>query len=208
MAAAARVLSRHAIDRPRRRQIAAPVVLDHFDVALKTARREDHVLAAQREARARAVVETLDADDALTVFRQMIGNGVPTKVDVRVAQGFEKDRPGQVQATPVRHVKAGNAVAVRRPDAIETNAETGEPVPEHFARVVDVEAVPLRVPVNGPVHPIRVGDVRIVLVAELLLERRVDERDAAGLNAVTAENRVHVDDEHARTCPCGIDCSG
>ena len=127
------------------------------------------------------------------------------KVDVRIAQRLAKQRPHQVQSAPMRHVEARDAVAVAGGDAIEGHADRGEEVVDVGARMGDVVARPVLVRILRPRRPVAIGELRRVVQAERFLHRRADDRDAAGLDAVPAEHRVHVEHQHAHATAGQVD---
>ena len=204
MACAARVLTRHAVDLLRRRQIAAPVLRDHCNIALETTGGKNYTAGPQFRRRAQPQVQHLHADHFAVMHQQVLRHRVPAELNVGIAQRFQVQRPCQIQATPICHVKPGYAIAVARDNSVETDAESGYPVINQLTRLLCVETGPLRMAVHGPLHPVAIRKIRRVLETQLRLHGRADNGHTTRLDAVPTEHGIHIHDQHVGATVRGI----
>ena len=208
VAAATRVLTRHAENLAWRRQITRPVRLDHGNVALEAARGKNHAARVQFLLCPEPQVKYLHTRHFFITHQESLRQRVPAKRNIGVAQCLQVQRPCQVQAAPEGHVEPRHAVAMTRYNPIKGHTQAGEPIVEHFTGMLRVIARPLRITIDGPFHPVTVSPVRSVLIPQFRLHRRSCYRNAAGLDTVAAKYRVHVHNQNPGTTIGSFDGSG
>ena len=129
---------------------------------------------------------------------------VPAELDV----GFGKRCPHHwhhdVQCGTVRKMETGHGVFWGVQDEAPADAEAGQPVMHFRQGGLHVTMHPLRVRVFAPGQQVPLCNPGTVFVTLLCLQRRANERKAAGLDRVATAHGVRVDDEDAASRGAGF----